>query len=148
MRVINFKSTYGPRPEQELLLLTGETTAAERRDILSKVQQPGYKYILFASIKVGGVGLNLVTATAAIFMDLQWNPAVEQQARDRLHRIGQTQPVTVYRMVTDLKIDQFIKSTQNRKKNASTAILFGTQVTTTTTQAMPTIDDMMSIFNR
>ena len=104
-----------------------------RKEILRKVQHPEIQFILLTTIKVDGVGLNLVTATAAIFMDLQWNLAVKLQARDWLHRIGQTQPVTIYRMVTDLTIDTYIQNSQNCKKTQTTALLFGTQITTTNT---------------
>ena len=53
------------------------------------------------SLTAGGVGLNLTAADYVIHMDPWWNPAVEDQASDRAHRIGQTRPVTIYRLVTE-----------------------------------------------
>ena len=56
---------------------------------------------MLITLKAGGVGLNLTAASAVIHYDLWWNPAVEQQATDRAYRIGQTQDVSVYRLICE-----------------------------------------------
>ena len=72
--------------------------------------------LFLISLKAGGVGLNLTAADYVIHMDPWWNPAVEDQASDRAHRIGQQRPVTIYRLVTENTIEEKIVEMQNRKK--------------------------------
>jgi SNF2 family DNA or RNA helicase len=134
------------RAAREVYLITGQTTTSKRREILAKIQQPKCPYILLMTIKVGGVGLNLVTASAAIFLDLQWNPSVEQQAKDRLHRIGQTKTVHIFRLITDLRIDQAIQQSQKRKSLEATSLLFGNTIHLVGTDKRPTVDELFSMF--
>ena len=98
------------------------------------------------TIKVGRVGLNLVTASAAIFLDLQWNPSVEQQAKDRLHRIGQKNTVHIFRLITDLWIDQVIQQSQQHKSKEATSLLFGNTINLVGTDKRPTVDELFSMF--
>ncbi|HEY1082532.1 MAG TPA: C-terminal helicase domain-containing protein, partial [Prosthecobacter sp.] len=67
------------------------------------------------SLKAGGSGLNLTAASYVILYDPWWNPAVENQAIDRAHRIGQTQPVMAYRMLTKSTIEEKIMTLQHKK---------------------------------
>lgn len=70
-----------------------------------------------SSTRSGGIGLNLTGASNVIFYDTDWNPAMDKQAQDRCHRIGQTRDVTIYRLITEYSIEENIlmKSIQKRK---------------------------------
>ncbi len=68
------------------------------------------------SLKAGGVGLNLTAADYVIHIDPWWNPAVEMQATDRTHRIGQDKPVFVYKLITRGSVEEKILQLQDKKK--------------------------------
>ncbi|XP_049414536.1 DNA repair protein RAD16-like [Solanum stenotomum] len=72
--------------------------------------------ILLMSLKAGGVALNLTVASHVFIMDPWWNPAVEQQAQDRIHRIGQYKPVKVVRFMMENTIEENIIELQEKKK--------------------------------
>ena len=71
---------------------------------------------MLVSLKAGGTGLNLVGADIVIHLDPWWNVAAENQASDRAHRIGQTRPVSVYKLVSQGTIEEKIIELQNKKK--------------------------------
>ena len=77
------------------------------------------------SLKAGGVGLNLPAADTVIHFDPWWNPAVEDQATDRAHRIGQTRVVTSYKLITRNTVEEKILNLQQRKREMITATLGG-----------------------
>ena len=77
------------------------------------------------SLKAGGTGLNLTAADYVIHLDPWWNPAVEDQASDRAHRIGQTRPVTIYRLVTEGTIEEQIVDIHYRKRDLADRLLEG-----------------------
>jgi len=79
--------------------------------------------ILLVSLRAGGSGLNLTRATEVLHFDRWWNPAVEQQATDRAHRIGQTRPVTVHKMVTEGTIEERIDELLERKKALADSVV-------------------------
>ncbi|TYP95954.1 helicase-like protein [Sphingobacterium allocomposti] len=79
--------------------------------------------IFLISIKAGGVGLNLTEADYVFILDPWWNPAVEQQAIDRSHRIGQTKNVFIYKFISKDTVEEKILALQNRKKALSTALI-------------------------
>ncbi len=107
--------------------LDGSTPAKERRKRVNAFQA-GEGDIFLISLKAGGVGLNLTAADYVIHMDPWWNPAVEDQASDRAHRIGQTRPVTVYRMVMKDTIEEKILALHSRKRDLADNLLAGTDV--------------------
>jgi SNF2 family DNA or RNA helicase len=72
--------------------------------------------VFLVSLKAGGSGLNLVGADTVIHYDMWWNPAVESQATDRVHRIGQKNSVSAYKLVTLNSIEEKIVELQNRKR--------------------------------
>jgi SNF2 family DNA or RNA helicase len=78
---------------------------------------------LLASLKAGGTGLNLTAADHVFLMDLWWNPAVEDQAADRAHRIGQQRPVFVHRLVAKDTVEERIVALQERKRGIADAAL-------------------------
>ena len=72
--------------------------------------------VFLISLKAGGVGLNLPEADTVIHYDPWWNPAVEAQATDRAHRIGQTQPVFVYKLIIENSVEEKMLELQARKR--------------------------------
>ena len=66
--------------------------------------------LFLLSLKAGGTGLNLTAADVVVHLDPWWNPAVEDQATDRAHRIGQTRPVTVYRLIAKGTIEDIVQT--------------------------------------
>ena len=105
--------------------LDGQTPAKEREKRVDAFQR-GEGEMFLISLKAGGTGLNLTAADYVIHMDPWWNPAVEDQATDRAHRIGQTRPVTVYRLVTKDTIEEQILAMHAGKRNLVADILEGT----------------------
>ncbi len=85
--------------------------------------QNGKAPIFLISLKAGGFGLNLTAADTVILFDPWWNPAVESQAADRAHRIGQTRPVTVYRLVTKDSVEEKILALQARKRDLAAQLV-------------------------
>ena len=80
------------------------------------------------SLKAGGVGLNLTGADTVIHFDPWWNPAVEDQATDRAHRIGQTRVVTSYKLITRGTVEEKILSAAGRSARSSKATLGGEEI--------------------
>jgi SNF2 family DNA or RNA helicase len=78
--------------------LDGSLSRDARERVLKGFRSPGGPMVVFASLKACGVGLNLTCACCVVMLDLWWNPAVEAQAIDRVHRFGQTRPVRVWRL--------------------------------------------------
>lgn len=95
--------------------LDGSTPAARRLELVHAFNR-GEKSVFLISLKAGGTGLNLVGADVVIHYDLWWNPAVEDQASDRAHRIGQTRRVQVMKFVALGTIDEKIYELQQKKK--------------------------------
>src|SRR6478735_8122153 len=79
--------------------------------------------VFLLSLKAGGTGLNLTRADHVIHVDRWWNPAVEDQATDRAHRIGQTRPVQVHRMITRGTVEEKIDELLTRKRAVADAVL-------------------------
>ncbi len=100
--------------------LTGKT---KKRDEAVDEFQSGEKSVFLISLKAGGTGLNLTQADTVILYDPWWNPAVENQAIDRAHRIGQDKPVFVYRMITENTVEEKIVELQERKKQLADIVV-------------------------
>jgi SNF2 family DNA or RNA helicase len=120
-------------------MLTGDT---KDRATPVKHFQSGAVPIMLISLKAGGVGLNLTAADTVIHYDPWWNPSAENQATDRAHRIGQTKPVFVYKLVVSGSLEEKILALQERKKGLVQALLdpesgMGPQLT---------LEDIQSIF--
>ena len=113
--------------EQELaarhiayVILTGDTT--DRETVIRSFQE-GDVPVFLISLKAGGVGLNLTAADTIIHYDPWWNPAVENQATDRAHRIGQTKQVFVYKLVVAGSIEEKILALQEKKAELAASVL-------------------------
>ena len=121
--------------------LDGSTSAAARMKAVDDFQNGQGDFFLI-SLKAGGTGLNLTAASYVILTDPWWNPAVEQQAADRVHRIGQQQPVTIYRLISSGTVEEKVLELHARKKMSSEEILSETESTTVT------VEELMSLFAR
>ena len=95
--------------------IDGKYSVAQRQKEITKFQE-GENKLFLISLKAGGVGLNLTAASYVFIMDPWWNPAVENQAIDRAHRIGQKNKVTVYRPIIKESVEEKILMLQNEKK--------------------------------
>ncbi|MEL7511848.1 MAG: DEAD/DEAH box helicase, partial [Cyanobacteria bacterium J06554_3] len=104
--------------------LDGSTPAKKRKQAVDAFQN-GDGSVFLISLKAGGSGLNLTAADYVIHMDPWWNPAVEDQASDRAHRIGQQRPVTIYRLITKGTIEDKIVSLHKEKRELADSLLTG-----------------------
>ena len=111
----------------EYRYLDGGTPPKERRREVEAFQA-GKGSLFLISLRAGGVGLNLTAADFVIHMDPWWNPAVEDQASDRAHRIGQKRPVTVYRLVTKNTIEEKILKLHASKRDLADSLLDGSDI--------------------
>ena len=102
--------------------LTGKTRTAARGAVVQQFQNQQVP-ILLISLKAGGVGLNLTAADTVIHIDPWWNPAVQEQATARAHRIGQDQPVFVYQLVVEGSIEERMLELQARKQALTEGVL-------------------------
>ncbi|WP_092406992.1 DEAD/DEAH box helicase [Pseudomonas sp. NFACC02] len=107
--------------------LDGATPAKERQKRVEAFQA-GVGEIFLISLKAGGSGLNLTAADYVIHLDPWWNPAVEDQASDRAHRMGQQRPVTIYRLVTENSIEEQIVALHGRKRDLADSLLDGGEI--------------------
>ena len=113
------------------LFFHGSLNVNQREQLIEKFQTDPEAAVMILSLKAGGTGLNLTSATNVIHYDLWWNPAVEEQATDRTYRIGQDKNVLVHRMITlgtfEEKIDEMLKS---KKELADLAVYEGEKIIT------------------
>jgi SNF2 family DNA or RNA helicase len=109
------------------LYLDGSTPAPERARRIARFQA-GEAEVFLLSLKAGGTGINLTAADYVIHLDPWWTPAVEDQATDRAHRIGQTKPVTVYRLIARGTIEEQIVRMHGDKRALVAGVLDGTDV--------------------
>ena len=121
------------------VMMTGDTPVKHRQAIIKRFQK-GEVPVFLVSLRAGGTGLNLTNANYVIHMDPWWNPAVEEQATDRAHRIGQTKAVTVYRLVATNTIEEAILNIHDRKRTLVQSLLDGKDGV-----GKLTIDDLVSL---
>jgi len=119
--------------------LDGSTPMHERQARVNAFQA-GEGDVFLISLRAGGTGLNLTAADYVIHMDPWWNPAVEDQASDRAHRIGQTRPVTIYRLVAKDTIEEKIVDLHKTKRALADSLLEGTDMA-----AKMSADDMLQL---
>ena len=100
--------------------ITGETK--DRRTPVKRFQN-GEVPLFLISLKAGGTGLNLTAADTVIHYDPWWNPAAENQATDRAHRIGQSKPVFVYKLIARATVEEKIQQLQQRKAELAAGVL-------------------------
>lgn len=101
-------------------IITGETSKQKRQELVKQFNSDTTPVFLI-SLKAGGVGLNLTGADVVIHYDPWWNQAVQNQATDRAHRIGQTKKVTVYKLIARNTIEEKIQKLQEAKQDLARA---------------------------
>jgi SNF2 family DNA or RNA helicase len=102
-------------------ILTGESK--QRQDIVNAFQNEPKASVFLLSLRAAGTGLNLTTASYVVLYDPWWNPAVEAQAIDRSHRIGQTRTVNAYRLIAPGTVEEKIWELQQRKAQTIADVL-------------------------
>jgi len=107
--------------ERPYVMLTGQTK--DRQAVVHEFQTSKEPLVFLLSLKAGGSGLNLTAASYVIMYDPWWNPAVESQAIDRTHRIGQTNPVIAYRLLSANTVEEKIRRLQYQKQALVTGVL-------------------------
>lgn len=120
---LNLLKTYLDGKSLPYLYIAGNIPAAERKQLVDRFQNKNEAMVFLISLKAGGTGLNLTAADYVFLLDPWWNPAVERQAMDRSHRIGQDKPVFVYKFITKDTIEEKIVQLQARKQKVSDDIL-------------------------
>jgi SNF2 family DNA or RNA helicase len=106
------------------LRLDGQTPVAERQELIDQYNTPNAEVSIFLlSTRAGGLGINLTSADTVILHDPDWNPSMDAQAIDRCHRIGQSKPVTVYRLVAEGTVDERIYQRALGKREKTEALL-------------------------
>lgn len=108
----------------EVAMLHGGQSVAARQVLVDRFQEKKLS-VLVLSLKAGGTGLNLTTATNVVHYDRWWNPAVEDQATDRAYRIGQDQTVTVHRVITEGTIEDRVAELLNKKRELADRVVGG-----------------------
>ncbi|XP_043912087.1 lymphoid-specific helicase [Protopterus annectens] len=103
--------------------LDGSMTYTERDENMSKFNNDPEVFIFLLSTRAGGLGINLTAADTVIIYDSDWNPQSDLQAQDRCHRIGQTKPVVVYRLVTANTVDQKIVERASAKRRLEKLVI-------------------------
>lgn len=119
--------------------LDGATPVPQRKKAMNAFQA-GEGDLFLISLKAGGTGLNLTAADYVIHMDPWWNPAVEDQASDRAHRMGQKRPVTIYRLVAKDTIEDKIVELHKHKRDLANSLLEGGEVS-----GKMSVEDMMAL---
>ena len=122
--------------------IDGSVAAQARADRVAAFQA-GEGDLFLISLKAGGTGLNLTAADYVIHLDPWWNPAVEDQASDRAHRIGQNRPVTVYRLVVEDSIEERILELHKHKRDLATDLLDGGEVSARLSE-----DELLALIRR
>ncbi len=120
--------------------LDGSTV--DRGGVTERFQSPDGAPVMLLSLKAGGTGLNLTAADHVFLMDPWWNPAVEAQAADRAHRIGQERPVMVYRMISQGTVEERILGLQEKKR-----ALFEAALGEASAAAAITREDLLELFS-
>jgi SNF2 family DNA or RNA helicase len=122
--------------------LDGSTQLVKRASEVRRFQDGEGDFFLI-SLKAGGLGLNLTAADYVIHLDPWWNPAIEDQASDRAHRIGQRRPVTVYRLVAEHTIEEKIIQLHNTKRDLADSLLEGSDQS-----AKLSINELIALINQ
>lgn len=130
---------YLDEQDIEYQYLDGSTPVKKRQQAVTNFQA-GEGDLFLISLKAGGSGLNLTAADYVIHLDPWWNPAVEDQASDRAHRIGQKRPVTIYRLVAKNTIEEKIVGLHHQKRDLADSLLEGTEMS-----GKLSVDDILTL---
>jgi DNA helicase INO80 len=109
----------------QFLRMDGNTAIGDRRDLITEFQSNENIFVFILSTRAGGLGVNLTAADTVIFYDIDWNPTMDAQATDRVHRIGQTKEVTVYRLITSHTVEERILKRAKQKQTVQSTVYAG-----------------------
>ena len=122
--MLNILEDYCAYRKFKYCRIDGDTPIEDRDRQIEEFNAPGSQYFIFLlSTRAGGLGINLASADTVVIYDSDWNPQVDLQAMDRAHRIGQTRPVNVYRLVTENTIEEKIIERQFIKLKWDTLVI-------------------------
>ncbi|CAG2114489.1 unnamed protein product [Medioppia subpectinata] len=158
-RMLNIIEEYCHYRKYTYLRFDGSTRLDVRQQYIDEFNKNPNIFLFLVSTRAGGLGINLCGADTAIIYDSDWNPQMDLQAQDRCHRIGQSKPVIVYRLVTAHTIDDKILQTANKKRKLDKMIIQKGQSlrsssrlsagddhnTSTAAERTMTIDELMNI---
>jgi SWI/SNF-related matrix-associated actin-dependent regulator of chromatin subfamily A member 5 len=123
-RVLDILEDYCRLRGYKTCRIDGSTDHVDRGRLIHAFNKPNSdRFIFLLSTRAGGLGLNLATADSVILYDTDWNPSVDAQAMDRAHRIGQTRPVNVYRLITEDTVEERILERARYKMRLDAAII-------------------------
>ncbi|MGO3732238.1 MAG: SNF2 helicase associated domain-containing protein [Vagococcus sp.] len=128
----------------ETFYLRGSTPLAKRQEMVDRFNR-GEKDVFLISLKAGGTGLNLTGADTVILYDLWWNPAVEDQATGRAHRMGQTNKVEVWRLIAEGTVEEKMNQLQAEKKELFKQVLNSNDVKDLAKMTVEDIRDILDI---
>ncbi|CAI2355185.1 unnamed protein product [Caenorhabditis sp. 36 PRJEB53466] len=125
--VLNLIESHIQRGGFKYTSITGQVLVKDRQERVDSFnREKGGARVMLLSLTAGGVGLNLTGGNHLVMVDLHWNPALEQQACDRIYRMGQKRPVFIHRLVTKGTIEQRVVELQKAKLHLAASILDGT----------------------
>ncbi|KAJ6525458.1 SNF2 family DNA-dependent ATPase [Mycena vulgaris] len=120
----------------------GSMKPADREAALTKIKASQTTKVILISFKAGSTGLNLTACNNVILVDLWWNPALEDQAFDRSHRVGQTRPVNIFKLKIDNTVEDRILALQDKKRELARAALSGDKIK----NMKLGMDDLLALF--
>merc|ERR1719162_1136145 len=115
-KMLDVLETFVNYHHHTYLRLDGTVKTEKRQNLVDRFNMDDRVFLFIASTRAGGVGINLTGANVVIFYDSDWNPAIDRQATDRAHRIGQTREVHIYRMITERSVEENIWKRQLEKR--------------------------------
>ena len=139
-RMLDVLETFLNLHDHTYVRLDGGTKVEERQALMDRFNRDPRVFVFILSTRSGGLGINLVGADTVIFYDSDWNPAMDAQAQDRAHRIGQTRDVHIYRLITASTVEENIHLKALQKRQLQQLSLEEGQFTMSTLQNMSVRD--------
>lgn len=123
--------------------MDGSTNLQDRRFMVEDFQKNPTVFAFLLSTRAGGLGVNLTAADTVIFYDNDWNPTIDAQAQDRAHRIGQTKPVSVFRLITKGTVEEKIVKRAKQKQNVQSTVYGGNALKADVFKAKEVVDMLL-----
>jgi len=122
-QVLNILEVFLNRLGYKFLRLDGSTPVLERQNLIDEFNNNQDVFVFLLSTRAGGLGINLTAADVCIFHDIDWNPEMDRQAEARVHRIGQTKPVKVFKLLGRESVDEYILKMAQSKKERNDLVM-------------------------
>jgi len=133
-KMLDVLETFVNYHHHTYLRLDGTVKTEKRQNLVDRFNMDDRVFLFIASTRAGGVGINLTGANVVIFYDSDWNPAIDRQATDRAHRIGQTRDVYIHRLISEHTIEENIWKRQLQKRQLDDVVVDGGRFDTETLQ--------------